>query len=339
MPTFCRHNRLIQNCQICAPEQSIEPRPLVSPSSPGGSAGGSGPGQGGTSTRRPAGEGRRAPTRQRGPGGSVKLRRLRTTVDDGYRSALVPGLKSSHEAESLAAEIAFSVTRLRSLIHDPPGLYSVVGDPAVDLEERTWLAFLIAYLSPLEDSEDPFLAIRAARTSWASGQLPELEGVQTGPRTAHDLARGLQTLRAYRSWAQRSGTQALAYQGDAGWSAERRFARVFERLALPGLHRAARFDLLLTLGQAGVCELQAGTLALGGADEVTVAAKRALGIGDSLLLERRAAQLAEACRVPLGALDLGFYNWERGRRYAAGLTRVAEPDEELLGDARQALGL
>ena len=34
--------------------------------------------------------------------------------------------------------------------------------------------------------------------------------------------------------------------------AERRFARVFERMALPGLQRGARFDLLATLGRLGV---------------------------------------------------------------------------------------
>ena len=32
-----------------------------------------------------------------------------------------------------------------------------------------------------------------------------------------------------------------------------------------------------------------------------VAAKRALGIGDPMLLERRAADLAEACSLPLEA--------------------------------------
>ena len=31
MPSFCRHNRLLQNCPICAREQQIELRPVVSP--------------------------------------------------------------------------------------------------------------------------------------------------------------------------------------------------------------------------------------------------------------------------------------------------------------------
>ena len=51
--------------------------------------------------------------------------------------------------------------------------------------------------------------------------------------------------------------------GDPGWMPERRFARAFERLALPGMNRAARFDLLATLGSLGVYELRAGALGLG----------------------------------------------------------------------------
>ncbi len=343
MPTFCRHNRLIQNCTICAREQAIEPRPLVSSSTPGGErSAGSGTTSSG-SAKRSAGSRTRSAAqtaaRTRGTGGGVTVRRLRTTVDDGYRCSLVPGLKSHSDAESLAEELAFAVVRLRALTDNPPGLYREVADADGDAEDRTWLAFLIAYLGPLEDETDPFAAIQSVRSSWATGQLPRLEGVATGPRTAHDPARGVQTLQAYRNWARRAGSQAAAYLGDPAWSSERRFARVFERLALPGLHRAARFDLLLTLGHTGVYELVAGSLSLGGSDQVTVAAKRALGIGDSLLLERRAAQLAQACHVPLAALDLGFFNWERGKRYTGGLGPDAEPDSEALAEAARALGL
>ncbi|HZU61532.1 MAG TPA: hypothetical protein VE983_11230, partial [Solirubrobacteraceae bacterium] len=313
MPTFCRHNHLIQNCSICAREQSIEPRPLVSSSAPGGERATR------SAVKAPSGpRSGRSPARTRGPGGAVTVRRVRTTVDDGYRSPLVPGLKSRSEAESLAEELAFAATRLRALADDSPGLYREVADATGDIEERTWLAFQIAYLGPLEDEQDPFSAIRSARVSWAGGELPALDGAAAGPRSPHDPHRALQTMRAYRGWVDRGGSQASAYLGEPTWSAERRFARLFERLALPGLHRAVRFDLLVTLGQTGVFELEAGSLFLGGTDEVTVAAKRALGIGDSLLLERRAAELAQACRVPLAALDLGFYNWERGGRYTAG---------------------
>ena len=208
------------------------------------------------------------------------------------------------------------------------------------MEERAWLAFLIAYLCPLEDG-DPFAAIREVRTSWGSGAVPAVDDVATGPRTAHDPGRGTRTLDSYRAWAGRAGSQAQAFGGEEEWTGERRFERVLERLALPGLHRDARFDLLVTLGYLGVFELRAGTVALGGSDEVTIAAKRALGIGDALLLERRAQQLADACGVPLAALDLGLFNWGRpsSERATLGLGPAAEPDPAVVDRARAALSL
>jgi hypothetical protein len=72
---------------------------------------------------------------------------------------------------------------------------------------------------------------------------------------------------------------------------------------------------------------------------VTVAAKRALGIGDPLLLERRAGDLAEACQVPLGALDLALYNWEIGERVTAGLGVGAQPEAGQATAAHEALGV
>jgi hypothetical protein len=147
----------------------------------------------------------------------------------------------------------------------------------------------------------------------------------------------LATLRAYRAWADRAGSQALAFGGEPGWSPDRRFARVFERLALPGLHRGARFELLASMGALGLYELRAGALALGGADEVTVAAKRAFGIGDPLLLERRAAALGQAGQAPLEALDLALYNWGTGQRITQGV--AAEPSPTVLRAVTEALGI
>ena len=325
MPKFCRHSRLLQNCPICSREQEVELRPIVSSSAPRVA-------EPRARTTAPRERSSRTATR---PG--VTVRRLRTAVDDGYRSPIVPGLRSSEEARRLAEELAFAATRLQVLAGNPPGLYADVAGEG-DREERTWLAFLIAYLSPLE-REDPFAAIAAVRTAWGSGELPVLDEVETGPRTAYDPARGTTTVEAYRAWAQRAGSQAAAFEGEPGWSDERRFARAFERLALPGLHRAARFDLLVTLGETGVYEARAGTLELRGDDRVTVAAKRALGIGDPMLLERRATQLADACGFPLAALDLGLENWERGERVTAGLGPGAEPDRALLEAGFAALGV
>jgi hypothetical protein len=332
MPTFCRHNRLIQNCPICSREQAIELRPVISSSAPRSAQ--PRPAAGPQPPRQRGGSGPRA----NASSGRVRVRRLARGAEDGYHSALVPGLKSSVDAERLADEIGFAVHRLSRLKEDPPGLYAEVADPGGEIEERAWLAFQIAYFCPL-DGDDPFAGIRAARTDWASGESPRLDGVAIGPRSAHDPAAGTRTLDAYRAWAARAGSQANAFSGEAGWTAERRFERVFERLALPGLHRHARFDLLVTLGWLGVFELRAGSLRFGGANEVTIAAKRALGIGDPLLLERRAAELASACGVPLDALDVALYNWGRGTRATLGLGPDSDPDPAETAGALAALGL
>jgi hypothetical protein len=329
MPTFCRHSRLVQNCPICSREQAIEMRPIVSSPTPRSSE----PRR--TASR--AGVGAGARTSTRGPAAGLKVRRLARGADDGYHCALVPGLRSSEDAARLAAEVAFAALRLEQLEREPPGLYAEVrGGESV--EERTWLAFLIAYLCPL-DGADPFGGIERVRTTWASGELPDLEGAPTGPRSAHDPARGSRTLAAYRAWVSRSGSQESAYSGDPAWSAERRFARLFERLALPGLNRDARFELLVSLGRLGAYDLRAGSLALGGENDVTLAAKRVLGIGDSLLLDRRAAELARAGAVPREALDLGLYNWGRGERATMGFPDLDELDSGTLAGLRATLEL
>lgn len=332
MPTFCRHNRLVQNCTICSKEQAVELRPIVTSSAPR------------TAQQRPTTPGAsrtRSGSPARGGGGGASrltVRRVARGSDDGYRSPLLIGLKSSTDAARLAEELAFAVHRLERLEHDPPGLYREVADAGAGEEERSWLAFLIAYLCPL-DGEEPFAEIERVRTTWASGELPSLEGVQGGPRTAHDPSRGTKTLEAYRAWAARAGSQAAAFTGDVAWPPERRFARAFERLALPGLHRDARFDLLVTLGRLGVYDARAASLALGGVNDATVGAKRAFGIGDPLLLERRASDLAGACGIPLEALDLGLHNWQRGERATLGLGEDSEPDPEAVAALTAALGL
>jgi hypothetical protein len=58
-----------------------------------------------------------------------------------------------------------------------------------------------------------------------------------------------------------------------------------------------------------------------------------------MVLDRRAAELAEACEVPLEALDLALFNWERGEervRLGAGPT---VSDSASRGLAEDALGL
>jgi len=116
----------------------------------------------------------------------VRVSQLARGADDGYRSALALGLKSSADAERLAEELAFAVTRLVRLADDPPGLYAEVADANGEIEERTWLAFLIAYLGPL-DGEDPFADIRRVRTAWSGAELPDRppHGPRSLPGPAH----------------------------------------------------------------------------------------------------------------------------------------------------------
>ncbi len=332
MPTFCRHNRLIQNCPICAREQDVELRPIVTGprTTPAHSGGAS------TSGAANAGGGSRG--RASRPAAGVTVRRLARGVDDGYRFELAPGLKSSADAQRLAEELAFAARRLDVLASAPPGLYATVGDAAGDIEERSWLAFEIAYLGPL-DGAQPFAAIERGATSWGSGQAPAPDELELGPRTSYEAGRGTRTLDAYRAWAQRAGAQSAALTGEPSWTQERRFARAFERLALPGLQRGAKFDLLATLGSLGTYEMRAASLFFSGSDVVTLAAKRLLGIGDPMLLDRRATGLAEACGVALEALDVAFYNWERGERATLGLGEDNEPDPGTLAEVEAALGL
>jgi hypothetical protein len=271
MPMFCRHNRLTANCPICSRELQADLR-AKAPSRPGRTRSAS---SGGSSASRPRG---------------VVTRKLARAADDGYRNGLVPGVRATADAERLAAALAAAAARL-----EPPGPYPEIADEP-DLEEATWLAFLLALAGP--QAPELQLAVTEDRPTWASGGTPELP--EPRRRTAD----------AYRAWVQRAGSQEAAFTGEPSWTPERRFARVFERLALPGFARAARFELLTALGAAGRYDLSAGELQLAaGEDATTEAAKRVLVSGDKLLLERRARELAEACDVPLAALDRALAVW------------------------------
>lgn len=309
MPTFCRHGGVIEKCPICRVS-------LQSPASTGTAR---------TQRSKPAARAARAaaPTGR----GGVKVRREARAADDGYRCILVPGLRAEVEARALASEVAFASGRLQLLACDPPGLYGEAASEP-DIEEATWLVFLVSHLSPLE-AADPFAAIRAARTSWESGKTPDLDGVALGPRTSVDRARGSRTLEAYRRWAKSAGSQRTAFTSDPGVTPERRFERVYERLSLPGFGRQGRFDLLTTLGHLGTYELRAPGLLLTENDATGVAAKRVFGIGDRMNLERRAAALAEAAGVGFEAFDLGLPNWAGGSRMTLGVPAdTSDPDAE-----------
>jgi hypothetical protein len=319
VPTFCRHNRFIQNCPICRAADAPATRAPARRSSA-------------ADTRRASPAGKRRSPR----GGDLRVRRVPRAQDDGYASGLVPGLRASADAARLADEIAFSAARLAELESDPPGLYARVGSEP-ERERATALAFLIAYLGPLEE-EDPFASIAQVAEPWLAGELPDLADMRAGPRGAHDPARGTATLAAYRAWAQRAGSQEAAFAGEEAWTPERRFERAFERMAFPGLHRAARYDLLVTLGRLGAYDMRAPSLLLSEPGGTLLGAKRLLGIGDRLLLERRAADLAAACEVPVETLDLAFDNWAADERITQG-ARAREGDGAVRERAAAALGV
>jgi hypothetical protein len=342
MPTFCRHNRFIERCPICSktlPGYASEP----------------------TAPHRPAASRRAVPDKRGGRrparAEAVRVRREGRAQQDGYGSELLPGIHASADAARLASEIAFSSARLEALAQDPPDFYAQVRALAAEERERaTWMCFLSAYLSPLE-GEDPFAGIRLALArgsgrDWeGDAEPPDLSDIPLGPRTSHDPARGSATLLAYRQWVERAAraaggepSQALAFSGDESWSPERRFERLFERLALPGFGRTGRYELLLTAGRLGIYELRpdslhmAGTAGLSAGDPTALAAKRVFGIGDPLLLERRATALADAISVPIEALDLALANWGAAQRATVGFPSDAS-DDEALSRATEALGL
>ena len=367
MPTFCRHNRFIERCPICArdlPELAGAAREAGSAARP-------------RAARKPGAGAPRALRERGGRGEHVRVRRQERASSDGYASALLPGVHSSADAQRLAQEMAFANGRLLVLAAQPPGLYGELRELAAnDLERATWGCFLAAYLSPLEpgaEGEESFAGIREALSADVPRELPDLEGIALGPRSSHERARGNETLEAYVQWAQRGGApgaaapapagqvaagqaedgarqsvpamrQAEAFRGDPSWTPERRFQRLYERLALPGFGRAGRYELLVLLGRLGLYELRADSLALAGArgaageDLTGEGAKRVFAIGDPLLLERRAAALARAAGVPVEALDLALANWAAGERASLGVPADA-CDEATLERARTALGL
>jgi hypothetical protein len=222
-------------------------------------------------------------------------------------------MRAVADAERLAAALVLATGRL-----EPPGPYPAVAREE-DRDEALWLAFLLALVGP--DAPERQAALVEDRPSWASGEDPELPAAQR------------RTAQAYRAWAARAGSQAAAFEGDAGWTPVRRFGRLFERLALPGFGRAHRFELLNTLGAAGLYDVEADALRFGADDDATTqAAKRLLVSGDRMLLERRARELAAATGVPLAALDRGLALW------GAPATPLESPGD-LPSDLRRALRL
>jgi hypothetical protein len=270
---FCRHNRLTAKCPICSREIEDELRAKAPVRA--------------KPVRAAAPRSRAAATPPRS--GRLVTRKLARAADDGYRNPLVPGLRATADAERLAVALTRAAARI-----EPPGPYPEIAEEP-DLEQATWLAFLLVLAGP--EAPDLQRALREARPR----PDDDVSAVLPAPRA--------RTAEAYRAWAGRAGSQAKAFTGDLAWPPERRFGRVFERLALPGFSRSARFELLVTLGAAGRYPLAADAVHFVEDDATTLAAKRALVSGDRMLLERRARDLAVACELPLAALDRGLAVW------------------------------
>ncbi|MFN8204284.1 MAG: hypothetical protein U0S48_17135 [Solirubrobacteraceae bacterium] len=321
MPTFCRHNRFIQNCPICrAPEPPR--RRAATPAS-------------GATTRRGGA------TRSARPSSGIRVRHLERAAEDGYASPLVPGLKATADAEALADELGFATGRLAELAVAPPGLYADAGG-ASDRDEGIWLALQTVLIGPLDEADDPFAALREAVVPWAGGAAPAAEAIRLGPRSPFaDGAAAARGLAAVRAWLERQGGPSTALDGDATWTAQRRFDRLYERLGtVAGLGRA-RYDALAVLGQLGLAAVEAASLHAGDRDDATLAAKRVFGIGDRLLIDRRARDLAEGAGLPIAALDLALANHGRppgSPRMTIGATAAAA-DADARELAAAALGV
>src|SRR3954469_21055254 len=128
---FCRHNRLTSKCAICSREleddlRSKAPVRHVTPRKPGAS-----------STPRAASASRSS--------NRLVTRKLARAADDGYRNPLVPGLRATADAERLAVALTQAAHRL-----EPPGPYPVVAEEP-DLEQATWLAFLLVLAPELQE--------------------------------------------------------------------------------------------------------------------------------------------------------------------------------------------
>ncbi len=280
MPTFCRHNRFVQNCPIC--REPEPPRRRAASTS---------------SASRPRRTARASsPSRRSGGTGDLRVRRVARAAEDGYHSPLVPGLRATADAERLAEELAFAAGRLTELATAPQGAFAEAAT-AADRDEGIRLA---------------------------------AEAVLRGDRSPYaDEAAADRGLAALSAWFDRHGGPGAALDGDPAWTAQRRFERLFERLGTVGGIGRARYDLLVVAGALGLADVEAPALLAGDRDDTTIAAKRVFGIGDRLLIDRRAGELAEAAELPVAALDLALVNVDR----PAGAPRLTGGASEDAADA------
>ena len=139
------------------------------------------------------------------------------------------------------------------------------------------------------------------------GRAADLD-VARGPRTSHDPAAGARTVLAYRAWAQRAGGQRAAFAGESSGLPSAASTASSSASRCRASAAAGATSCSSALGRLGVADARASSLQFTD-DAATTAAKRVFGIGDKILLERRARDLADAADLPIEALDLGLFNW------------------------------
>ena len=292
MPTFCRHNRFVENCPICSKTERTRPgtargrrAPAVAP-----------PGRGAP---------RRPPSARRPPrGGDLKVRRLARAADDGYDHELVPGLRASADAGPAGRRAR--LLRRRACASSRPTRPGCTPRrrPPPTARRRLWLAFLIAYLSPLE-AEDPWAAIAAARTPWATGELPELDDVDAGPaqrpRGAPRRPRapgGVPRLGRPRGLAGGRAGGRAALDARSGASTAPSSAWRCRASA-----RGARYEFLLAAWAAsGSLDVEPWSLMLarrGGRPDRRSPPSASFGIGDPMELRQRASAPGDELDVPV----------------------------------------
>ncbi|MDQ8045284.1 MAG: hypothetical protein REI11_11825 [Patulibacter sp.] len=306
MPTFCRHGRFEASCAICRMEKAKSEPAAATPSAKG------------TAARRPTS----SRTASAGPAPrsrSVATGQLSRNADDGFRSDLLPGLRSTADVMVLAEELTKAEARLSALGGEDAGPWTAVSERVGDPAAAFVASLVVAVASPDEAAGSVATAATALTSLLAiDPTLTALEHVagasevqsilDAGPRgpRAHDAAGAALSVPAALA-ARSGGSLEVALAGEASWTPERRFARLLDRLALRGLPRAARFDLLVALGRTGALEVEADGLHLGG-DQVTDAAKRLFAIADVPLLEKRAAAIVELTGVRWDAFELALWN-------------------------------
>ena len=104
------------------------------------------------------------------------------------------------------------------------------------------MCFLLAYLSPLQDADEPFAGIREALREMPTAlddEPAEFALIPRGPHGGDDPEGSTRTLAAYRAMGHGRGgcgrRPGRGIRGRPRLEPERRFERLFERLALPGL--------------------------------------------------------------------------------------------------------